>query len=110
MSNIYRISYCTAEEYTKKPTFHSCFVCVYDSTEVGEGETIQYALDKANEDDDWSGVDMLMYSLFKLKDEDICYYFDISDIKDEGTARMTRLVPELQKNYDIVIDDIWVEQ
>ena len=68
------------------------------------------AMVKANEDDDWSGVDKLMGALFGLKDEDICFYFDVSNIIDKGTSRLTKLVPELQKDFDIVIKDIWVER
>lgn len=109
MASIYEIEYKYADEYIKGEPSHNALVCVYETGSV-EGDTIQYALDKANEDDDWSGVDKLMGTLFGLKDEDICFYFDVSNILDKGTSRLTKLVPELQKDFDIVIKDIWVER
>ena len=110
MASIYEIEYRYADEYKANEPTHNCYVCVYEGDEVGTGETIGYALDKANEDGDWSGLDKLLGKLFGLKDEDICFYFDVSDIVDKGTSRLTRLVPELQKSFDIVINDIWVER
>ena len=109
MSNIYTIRFNYNDEFCNGDEAHDALVCAYDSGEV-EGETIQYALDKANEDGDFSGVDKLLGKLFGLKDEDICFYFDLNDINDEGTARATRLVPALQKEFNIVIQDIWVEK
>ena len=109
MASIYEIEYKYADEYIKGEPSHNALVCVYETGTV-EGDTIQYALDKANEDDDWSGVDKLMGALFGLKDEDVCFYFDVSNILKEGASRLTKLVPELQKDFDIVIKDIWVER
>lgn len=109
MASIYTIRFNYNDEFCSGDDPHDCFVCVYE-TGSAEGDTIQYALDKANEDGDFSGVDKLLGKLFGLKDEDICFYFDINDIVDKGTSRLTRLVPELQKSFDIVIKDIWVER
>lgn len=109
MASIYTIRFNYNDEFCSGDEPHDCFVCVYETGSV-EGDTIQYALDKANEDDDWSGVDKLMGALFGLKDEDICFYFDVSNIPKEGASRLTKLVPELQKDFDIVIKDIWVER
>lgn len=109
MASIYEIEYRYDDEYKAGEPTHNAFVCVYE-TGSAEGDTIQYALDKANEDSDWSGVDKLLGKLFGLKDEDICFYFDVSNIRDTGTSRLTKLVPELQKDFEIVIDDIWVER
>ena len=113
MASIYEIEYKYADEYIKGEPSHNALVCVYE-TGTAEGDTIQYALDKANEDGDFSGVDDLLGRLFGLKDEDICFYYDTNDLKREGvyysTSRLTRLVPELQKDFDIVIKDIWVER
>lgn len=113
MASIYEIEYRYDDEYKADEPTHNAFVCVYE-TGSAEGDTIQYALDKANEDSDWSGVDKLLGKLFGLKDEDICFYFDANELKQEGvyysTSRLTRLVPELQKDFDIVIEDIWVER
>jgi len=110
MASIYEIEYRYAGEYRANEPTHNAFVCVYEGDEVGEGETIGYALSRANEDGDFSGVDDLLGRLFGLKDEDICFYFDVSNMKDEGTSRLTRLVPELQKSFDIVISNIWAER
>lgn len=110
MASIYKIEYRYADEYKADEPTHNALVCVYEGDEVGAGETIGYALDKANEDGDFSGVDKLMDKLFGLKDDDIAFYFDINDIVDKGTSRLTRLVPELQKSFDIVINNIWVER
>ena len=109
MASIYEIEYRYADEYKADEPTHNCYVCVYE-TGSAEGDTIQYALDKANEDGDFSGVDDLLGRLFGLKDEDICFYFDISSVRDTGTSRLTLLVPELQKDFDIVIENIWVER
>lgn len=109
MASIYEIEYRYSDEYKANEKTHNAFVCVYE-TGTAEGDTIQYALDKANEDDDFSGVDKLLGRLFGLKDEDICFYYDISDIEDGATNRALALVPELQKSFGIVIEDIWVER
>lgn len=113
MASIYEIEYRYDDEYKADEPTHNAFVCVYDSSKVGAGETIHYALEKANEDGDWTGLDKLLGKLFGLKDEDICFYYDTKWLKQEGayysTSRLTRLVPELQKSFDIVIEDIWVE-
>lgn len=106
MASIYEIEYRYDDEYKADEPTHNAFVCVYE-TRTPSGDTLQHALDLANEDDDWSGVDKLLTKMFGLKDEDICFYYDISDIKDTGTSRLTRLVPELQRAFEIVIDDIW---
>lgn len=110
MASIYEIEYRYDDEYKADDPTHNAFVCVYDSSEVGAGETIHYALEKAHEDGDWTGLDKLLGKLFDLKDDDICFYYDISDIEDGATNRALALVPELQKNFDIVIEDIWVER
>ena len=113
MASIYEIEYRYADEYKANEEIHNALVCVYE-TGSAEGDTIQYALDKANEDGNFSGVDKLMGKLFGLKDEDICFYYDTNNLKQEGayyfTDKLTRLVPELQKNFGIVINDIWVEE
>lgn len=110
MASIYEIEYRYGDEYKAGEPTHNALVCVYDSSKVGAGETIHYALEKANEDGDWAGLDKLLGKLFDLKDEDICFYYDISDIEDGATIRALALVPELQKSFDIVIEDICVER
>ena len=108
MASIYEIKYKFKDELNEGG-WRTSYVCVYE-TDTAEGDTIQHTLDLANEDGDFTGVDKLMGKLFGLKDEDIAFYFDISDIVDRGTSRLTRLVPELQKSFDIVINDIWAER
>lgn len=109
MSSIYEIEFRYSDEYVAGEATHNALVCVYE-TGTAEGDTIRYALDRANEDGDFSGVDKLLLNLFGLKDEDICFYFDLSDIEDTGTSRLTKLVPELQESFGIVIRDIWISQ
>ena len=113
MASIYEIEYRYDDEYKANEETHNAFVCVYE-TGTAEGDTIHYAIEKANEDGDWTGLDKLLGRLFDLKDDDICFYYDTNTLKREGvyysTSRLTRLVPELQKSFDIVIEDIWVER
>lgn len=109
MANIYEIEYKYADEYIKGEPSHNALVCVYE-TGTDEGDKIQAALDQANETDDWSVVDKILTTLFDVKDDYVCFYFDINDILDKGTSRLTKLVPELQKDFGIVIKDIWVER
>lgn len=110
MASIYEIEYRYDDEYKAGEPTHNALVCVYDSSKVGAGETIHYAMEKAHEDGDWAGLDKLLSRLFGLVDDDICFYYDISDIEDGATNRALALVPELQKSFEIVIEDIWVER
>ena len=107
MASVYEIEYRYADEYKADEPTHNCNVVVYE-TGTPSGDSIEHAMECANEDGDFTGVDKLLGTMFGLKDEDICFYFDISDIKDTGTSRLTRLVPELQKGFGIVIENIWV--
>lgn len=104
MATIYEIRYKYLDELGDKG-WRTSDICVY---EVGtpSGDNLQHALDIANEEDDFSGVDKLLTAMFKLKDDDIVFYYDISDIEDGATNRALALVVELQKNFDILIDDI----
>ena len=96
---IYEIEY----HYSDEDEFHNCYVCVYDSSKVGAGETIAYTLKNADEDGDYSGLDKLLYNLFGLGDESICFYYDIQDA-------VWDLKTSLERCYDIVIKDMWVER
>ena len=98
MASIYEIEY-KFEDELNESGWRTSNLCVYDSSEVGAGETIQYALDKANEDDDWSGVDKLMGKLFGLKDDDIAFYFDRNGVEDGG------IISQVERDFDIIIND-----
>ena len=109
MSSIYEIEFRYDDEYKANDETHNAFVCVYE-TGTAEGDTIQQAQEWAVEDGDYAGLDKLLENLFGLKDDDICFYYDVSDINDTGTSRLTRLVPELQKSFQIVINNIWLDR
>ena len=108
MATIYNIRFRYSEEYKKNEPEHNARVCVY---EVGtpSGDTLEHAFECANEDDDWTPVDNLLSKMFGLKDDDINFYYDISDIEGGATNRALAVVPELQKEFGIVITDIKVE-
>ena len=101
---LYEIEYRNLDELMDGNEPHNAYVVVYDSGTI-EGETFAYALDKANEDSDFTGVDKILTKTFELKDDDICFYYDINDIADEAT-KWGKLVPELQKSFNIFITDI----
>ena len=119
MASIYEIEYRYDDEYLANVEPHNCYVCVY-KTGTASGDTIQHALDRAGDDGDYDGVDELLGRLFGLKDEDICFYFDVATINrkrlengawvGEKTGWEIKLVPELQKFFSIIINDIWVER
>ena len=109
MASIYEIEYRYDDEYKANEPTHNAFVCVYE-TGTAEGDTIQQVIEWSDEDGDYDGLDKLLGKLFGLKDEDICFYFDVSTITDTGASRLTKLVPKLQKDFDIVIKDIWLER
>lgn len=104
MASIYEIEYKFDDEWSED-RWRTGVVCVYE-TGTPSGDNLQHALDLANEDDDWSGVDKLLTAMFDLKDDDIVFYYDISDMRESNTSRLTRLAVELQKNFDIIINDI----
>ena len=108
MASIYGIEYRYDDEYKAGEPTHTCMIVVYE-TGTPSGDNLEHAMECANEDGDFTGVDKLLGTMFGKKDDDICFYFDISDIRDTGTSRLTRLVPELQKSFDIIINDIWIE-
>lgn len=109
MASIYEIEYRYADEYKANEETHNALVCVYE-TGTAEGDTIQQVIEWSDEDGDYDGLDKLLDKLFGLKDEDICFYFDISTIKDTGTSRLTQLTSKLQRDFGIVIEDIWVDR
>lgn len=88
-----------------KEDWHSAQVVVYDHNTV-LGETFMYALEKADEEGEWDGVDRLLGKYLGTKDDEVCFYFDIADLNDSGAGRWTMLVPELQQSHDIIIKDI----
>lgn len=60
---------------------------------------VRYANALAKEDDDYTRVDKVL-APYGVKDENIVFYFDRAGIEDES------LVLELQRHFDIVINDI----
>lgn len=105
MASIYEIEYRYYDEFVSNTECHNALVCVYE-TGTPSGDNLQHALDLANDDGNWSGVDTLLTAMFDLKDDDIVFYYDINDMRESNTSRLTRLAVELQKNFDIIINDI----
>lgn len=85
--------------------WHDALIVVYDSMTI-LGETFANALDYGESDGEWDGANKLLKKYFDKTDDDICFYFDIADIKENGTSRWTRLVPEIQYSFDITIKQI----
>ena len=104
MASIYEIEY-KFEDERADDGWRTGLVLVYE-TGTASGDNIQHALDCANEDDDWSGVDKLLKAMFKLDDDSIVFYYDINDMDERNTSKLTRLAVELQKNFYIIINDI----
>lgn len=104
MAGIYEIEY-KFEDEMRDDGWRTGLVLVYE-TGTASGDNIQHALDLANEDDDWSGVDKLLKAMFKLEDDSIAFYYDMNDMDERNTSKLTRLAVELQKNFDIIINDI----
>lgn len=102
MASIYEIEYLFEDELgseVESSTWRNSNLCVYE-TGTPSGDTIDYALELANEDGDFTGVDKLLGKMFGLRDDDIVFYFDRAGIKDES------LVLELQHDFDIIINDL----
>lgn len=97
MASIYEIEY-KFEDELNESGWRTSNLCVYETGSV-EGDTIQYALDKANEDGDWAGVDRLMGVLFGLKDDDIAFYFDKNRVEDDS------IISQVERDFDIIIND-----
>lgn len=106
MTGLYEIDYLFLDELDEKG-FRTSNVVVYDSSEVGFGETLQYAMDKTNENGDYSGVDKLLGEKYGLSDDDIAFYCDLAYIEERNTSKSTRLVCELQQSHDILIKNIY---
>jgi len=103
--NYYDIEYKYLDELEEKGWRGGC-VIVYDSN-TEDGREFADALSDANETDNFSEVDKILTEDYDLKDEDITFYYDLAGISDYGGAsRGTRLVAELQKNFDILIHNI----
>ena len=94
----YEIEYKYEDELDEK-RWRTSIVVVYDSSNNTEGATFQHALDCANEDGDYSGVNRLLEK-YGTNDDEVAFYFDKAGISDES------LVLEIQHDFDIVINDI----
>lgn len=97
-NQVYEIEY----RYSDEDEYHNAYVLVYKTGTV-LGDTIQHALDCANEDGDYSGLDKLLSDHYDLCDNDICFYFDESD-------NVRGLEKELELSFDIRIKDMWVDR
>lgn len=104
MSSLYEIEY-KFEDERLEDGWRTGLVLVYE-TGTASGDNVQHALDCANEDDDWTGVDKLLGAMFGVKEDEIAFYYDVNDMRESNTSRLTRLAVELQKNFDIIINDI----
>lgn len=98
MASIYEIEY-KFEDELNEIGWRTGNLCVYE-TGTPSGDTIDYTLELANEDGDFAGVDNLLSKLFGLRDDDIVFYFDRAGVEDES------LVSELQRDFDIIINDL----
>lgn len=96
---IYEIEY----RYSDEDEFHNAYVLIYETGTV-LGDTIQHAMDCADEDGDWAGLDKLLYDHYGLSDGDICFYVDVT-VADEGDAKK-----DLEQSFDIIVKDMWVDR
>lgn len=99
MVKVYEIQYKFEDELNDKG-WRTSLMVVYDSSNNTDGATFDHALNCANEDGDFSGVDKLLTKWFGLTDNDVAFYFDRAGIETES------LVLEAQHDFDIVINDI----
>jgi len=98
MASIYEIEY-KFEDELNESGWRNSNLCVYEAG-TPSGDTIDHALELANEDGDFTGVDNMLGKMFGLRDDDIAFYFDRAGIEDES------LVLELQRDFDIIINDL----
>lgn len=98
MASIYEIEYKFDDELNESG-WRNSNLCVYE-TGTPSGDTIDHALELANEDGDFTGVDNMLGKMFGLRDDDIAFYFDRAGIEDKS------LVLELQRDFDIIINDL----
>lgn len=85
--------------------WHTANVVIYDSN-TAFGANLRHAMDVADEDGDFGGVDKLLLSTFGVKDDDICFYLDLKYVDDSGAGRDTAKVLELQRGFDILVNNI----
>lgn len=94
-SKVWELEY----RYSDEDEFHNAYIVIYYTGEP-LGDTIDHALELANEDDDWSGVDKLLGTVFGISDSDVCFYFEPRGI--------TPIKKDIELDFDIVIKDMWV--
>lgn len=89
ISGDYEIEYRFEDELDDKYEFNrNSDVIVYNGSKVGWGETFGYAMNKADKDGDYSGVDKLLDKMYGLDDEHVAFYYDtdldnVEDLKNE---------------------------
>lgn len=100
MASIYEIEYLFEDEFgDESSTWRNSNLCVYE-TGTPSGDTIAHALKLADEDGDYTGVDNMLGKMFGLRDDDIAFYFNRAGVEDVS------LVLELQRDFDIIINDL----
>lgn len=85
--------------------WHTANVVVYD-TMSAFGANVQHALDVANDDGDYSGLDKLLQKTLDVKDDEVIYYLDLHYVDDSSMGRETAMVLEIQRSMDILINAI----
>lgn len=97
---IYQIKF----RYSDEEDFRDAYVLVYQTGTV-LGDTIAHALDEADEDGDYSGLDKLLYDHYGLTDGGICFYYDTDD-----AIGKRKLENSLELAFDIVVRNMWVDR
>ena len=98
MIKIYEIRYKFNDDLPEKGWRNSTVV-VYDAFTSADGAILQHALDRADKDGDYSGVDKILEK-YGTKDDEVVFYFGNTGIENES------LVLELQRDLDIIINNI----
>jgi hypothetical protein len=104
MIRLYEIDYKFLDEIGE-PDWRNGQVVAY-RTGTPAGDTMAHALECAEEDGDFTGVDKLLMKMLSVRDDDVAFYYDVADIENDGTPLYTKLGVELQKNFGIIINDI----
>lgn len=92
---LYNLIYRYNDETSEYEEVTSLMVA-YDVT-TPAGATLEYALDKASEDGDYSGVDGLLTKAFKVTDDAIMFYYEMP-----LTAEVVKA--DVERDLDIKIE------
>lgn len=99
MNSLYEIEYLYFDELSERRSYgwRTGYIVVYDTT-TALGETLQHALNCANEDGDWKQFNELLKKHFGVTDDEVVFYFDRNGIEDES------LFLEIQADQDMVVN------